>query len=52
MGEDTVSSYTGFRTVSKEEVNGVQRVLLVRSDTFLGKISKGSGSPTERPFVE
>ncbi|CAK3807122.1 glycoside hydrolase family 2 [Lecanosticta acicola] len=28
MGEDTVRSYTGFRTVSRGEINGVQRILL------------------------
>ena len=33
MGQDTVSSYTGFRTVRREEVNGVQRILLVRLNT-------------------
>jgi beta-galactosidase/beta-glucuronidase len=33
MGHDTVSSYTGFRTVTSENVNGVQSILLVRLDT-------------------
>ena len=30
MGEDTVKSYTGFRTISRGSINGVQRILLVR----------------------
>jgi hypothetical protein len=34
MDEDTVSSYTGFRTVTREEVDGVQRILLVRYETL------------------
>ncbi|WPG99054.1 putative beta-galactosidase [Acrodontium crateriforme] len=28
MGKDEVSSYTGFRTVTKQAVNGVQRIIL------------------------
>ena len=44
MGEDTVSSYTGFRTVTREDVNGVLRVVLVRLDTVLRRISKGSST--------
>ena len=50
MGQDTVSSYTGFRTVTKEEVNGVQRILLVRLDTGSRNISKGSENLIERLF--
>lgn len=35
FGKDTVGSYTGFRTVTRKEVNGVQRVLLVSSTLCL-----------------
>lgn len=52
MGQDTVSSYTGFRTVTREEVNGVQRILLVRLDTVLISVSKGSVNSTKPPFEE
>lgn len=31
MGQDTVRSYTGFRTISRGEVDGVQRIMLVRA---------------------
>nr|POE90397.1 beta-galactosidase large subunit [Quercus suber] len=33
MGEDTVKSYTGFRTISRKEIQGVQRVMLVGFST-------------------
>lgn len=29
MGTDNITTYTGFRTVSKDRANGVQRVFLV-----------------------
>jgi hypothetical protein len=52
MGQDTVSSYTGFRTVTSEEVNGVQRILLVSLDTVSLSMSKGSGNLTEWSLAE
>lgn len=28
LGEDEINSYTGFRSISKEAINGVQRIML------------------------
>ena len=50
MGQDTVGSYTGFRTVAREAIDGVQRVLLVRLDEVLISVSKGSVDFVQLPF--
>jgi len=42
MGQDTVSSYTGFRTVTREEVHGVQRIVLVCLGSVSLRISKAA----------
>ena len=42
MGQDAVTSYTGFRTVSKGSVNGVTRPLLNGEFVFLfGTLDQG-----------
>lgn len=41
VDQDTVKSYTGFRTVSKENVNGVLRIVLVGL-SLLVCVSRGS----------
>ncbi|PYH40341.1 putative hydrolase [Aspergillus saccharolyticus JOP 1030-1] len=42
LGEDMVSSYLGFRTISRGEVNGIQRPLLNGEFTFLfGTLDQG-----------
>ena len=42
MGKDEITSYTGFRTVSKERVNGVTRPLLNGEFVFLfGTLDQG-----------
>lgn len=42
LGKDTVSSYTGFRTVSRGNVNGVERPLLNGEFTFVfGTLDQG-----------
>lgn len=42
MGSDTIESYTGFRTISKGEVNGVQRPLLNGKFVFpFGTLDQG-----------
>jgi hypothetical protein len=42
LGDDTVTSYTGFRTISKGEVNGVQRPLLNGEFVFIfGTLDQG-----------
>lgn len=42
LGSDTVQSYTGFRTISKGEVNGVQRPLLNGEFVFMfGTLDQG-----------
>jgi hypothetical protein len=50
MGQDTISSYTGFRTVTSEKVNGVQRILLVCFDTVLMSVPTGSVNSSEPQF--
>ncbi|KAK7034516.1 hypothetical protein VNI00_012363 [Paramarasmius palmivorus] len=42
VGEDTVTTYTGFRTVEKKEVNGVQRFVLNGKPIFqFGPLDQG-----------
>lgn len=42
FGSDTVTSYTGFRSISKEEVNGVVRPLLNGEPLFMfGTLDQG-----------
>lgn len=42
LGEDEVSSYTGFRTISSGKVKGVQRPLLNGEFTFMfGTLDQG-----------
>ena len=42
LGADTVHSYTGFRTISSGEVNGVQRPLLNGEFRFIfGTLDQG-----------
>ena len=42
LGDDTVTSYTGFRTISKGEVNGIQRPLLNGQFVFMfGTLDQG-----------
>lgn len=50
MGQDTVSSYTGFRTVTRKAINEVQRVLLVRLYTILTAVSKGAVNNLQFPL--
>ncbi len=42
LGDDSVSSYTGFRTISKGSVNGIQRPLLNSKFVFqFGTLDQG-----------
>lgn len=42
LGEDTVQSYTGFRTISKGKINGVMRPLLNGKPIFpFGTLDQG-----------
>ncbi|EEB92252.1 hypothetical protein MPER_09268, partial [Moniliophthora perniciosa FA553] len=42
LGEDVISTYTGFRTIEKKEVNGVQRFVLNGSPVFqFGPLDQG-----------
>ncbi|ESK83675.1 glycoside hydrolase family 2 protein [Moniliophthora roreri MCA 2997] len=42
LGEDVISTYTGFRTIEKREVNGVQRFVLNGSPVFqFGPLDQG-----------
>lgn len=42
VGGDEVSSYTGFRTIGREEVNGVQRITLNGNSIFtMGTLDQG-----------
>jgi hypothetical protein len=50
MGQDTVSSYTGFRTVTRKAINGVQRILLVRLYAHLMSVLKGGVNYAQFPF--
>lgn len=42
MGKDEITSYTGFRTISKDKVNGVVRPVLNGESVFMfGTLDQG-----------
>lgn len=44
LGEDTIQSYTGFRTVSRGVINGIQRPLLSKLHPCSQQLGDSSGS--------
>lgn len=49
LGSDDVTSYTGFRTVGREEINGVQRITLNGDAIFtMGTLDQGKQSHISR----